>query len=238
MWEAAAVDERVVALAPIVAPVGQLVPQLNRHWQVYNGWSWVLSDYLNVFAHLNTANFAVILEYDGIDTYQPALAHKPKLMTTGLLDEFFIPEAGALTVRILDTAFFCFATHCFGQYSTLEGERLLHSVANGDHPLLGYQVPVLFNVLTFFNSVRLNLTRPSFVWSVDYAASGKSGSITGVASGTLVKSTLWTATSARGRDFRKVCFRSHRFTLLTCAVSLCRHQVAKVSQSRRLVFSL
>jgi PhoPQ-activated pathogenicity-related protein len=45
-WLTGAVDSRVAAIVPMVMPILNIMPNMNHHFQAYNGWSFALSDYI------------------------------------------------------------------------------------------------------------------------------------------------------------------------------------------------
>ena len=45
-WTTAAVDRRVVAIAPAVIDLLNVVPSFTHHWQAYGAWSDAVKDYV------------------------------------------------------------------------------------------------------------------------------------------------------------------------------------------------
>ena len=88
-------DPRVVGIMPVVAPVGNLVPQINEMWQAYGNWSFALKDYTDerLMGWLNDPEFTQMLNLIDPLTYKTEIAKIPKYQIGACGDEFFMPDA-------------------------------------------------------------------------------------------------------------------------------------------------
>merc|ERR1712063_204478 len=73
-------DPRVIAIMPIVAPIANIVPQINEMWQSYGNWSFALQDYvdMNLMGFLNLPVFTEMLNIIDPLTYMEEMSKIPK----------------------------------------------------------------------------------------------------------------------------------------------------------------
>jgi len=182
-WTTAAVDRRVVAIVPMVAPVLNLTAIMNRMYQAYGTWSFALDDYAaeNVPAFINTPQFADLLELVGPSAFVDRLT-MPKLLICATGDEFFMPESAE---------FF---------WDNLIGEKHLMMLPNSEHSLVGHEVEVLLNVQQFFEAFIQQRSVPSLKWEFS-----NDGSVITVNLSQAPKTVLiWEAYNPLERDFRLI----------------------------------
>lgn len=115
-WLVGAVDKRVVGIIPIVAPVGNLAPQINLMYQAYGNFSFALDDYINAgcIHYLNSPVFSTLQAIMDPLTYKDRLV-MPKLVICDCGDEFFMPDG----VNFM--------------WDSLSGEKLFRVVPNAEH---------------------------------------------------------------------------------------------------------
>jgi len=180
-WTTAAVDRRVVAIVPMVAPVLNLTAIMNRMYQAYGTFSFALDDYAaeNVPAFINLPQFADLLELVGPSAFIDRLT-MPKLVICATGDEFFMPESAE---------FF---------WKDLLGEKHLMMVPNAEHSLEGHQIDVLLNIQQFVESFIHQRSVPTLQWEF----SNNGSVITTVLSQKPKTVTLWEAYNPTARDFR------------------------------------
>jgi len=87
------VDDRVVAIIPIVYDALHLIPSLHHMWRAYGGWTFAFSDYweLNMTKYLDTPEFEWLCQIQDPYYYlaDPTRLRMPKLIINAAGDEFF-----------------------------------------------------------------------------------------------------------------------------------------------------
>jgi len=145
-------DPRVVAIAPIVAPVANLVPQINEMWQAYGNWSFALQDYveMNLMGWLNLPRFTELLDIIDPLSYPIAIGKIPKYVVNACGDEFFMPDAAQY------------------YWSDLPGQKDLYMVPNAEHSLAGHAMDVVGSTEQFFLASFYNKTEvlPDYLWEI------------------------------------------------------------------------
>jgi len=182
-WTTGAVDRRVLAIVPMVAPVLNLTAIMNRMWQAYGTWSFALDDYSaeNVPAFINLPQFADLMDLVGPSAFLDRLT-MPKLVICATGDEFFMPESPEF----------------FWQY--LMGEKYLLMLPNAEHSLEGHQIDILLNVQQFFEAFIQQRQLPTLEWGF----SNNGSVITVILSEKPKEVNLWEAYNPTARDFRLV----------------------------------
>jgi PhoPQ-activated pathogenicity-related protein len=177
-WTTAAVDKRVVAIAPMVIDVLNVVPSFEHHYKSYGFWAPSVKDYFN--AHLmdglESDGFKKLMEIEDPFSYRERLT-MPKLIVNGAGDQFFLPDSSQF------------------YFDDLPGEKHLLYEANADHSLRGTDVDQ--SIEAFYESIVEGGKRPKLDWSFE-----ADGSIRLTADQTPLTVTLWQATNKEHRDFR------------------------------------
>jgi PhoPQ-activated pathogenicity-related protein len=178
-WTAAAVDRRVIAIAPLVIDTLNVEPCFVHHFRVYGFFSEAVKDYEDerLLGWLGTQSFHKLMEIEDPYEYRDRLAI-PKYLVNSSGDEFFLP----------DSAQFYFAD--------LPGEKYLRYVPNTSHSMEGLE-PV-FGLMAWLESVLSCTPRPRFYWKADRAE----GSIRVRVLDPPAEVRMWTATNREARDFR------------------------------------
>jgi len=177
-WLTAAVDKRVIAIAPVVIDVLNMAEQMKHHYAAYGFYSKAIEDYqdMNIFARLDTPEGKALQKF--IDPYEYRDRYTmPKYLINSSGDQFFL----------CDSAQFYF--------DDLPGEKYLRYVPNTDHGLGGSDADK--SLLAFYASILKNLPRPKFSWTIK-----DDRIIVKPQSGTLQQVNLWQATNPKARDFR------------------------------------
>jgi len=177
-WLTAAVDPRVIAIAPVVIDVLNMDEQMKHHYSAYGFYSDAIHDYedLRIFERLGTPEGKALIKF--VDPYEYRDRYTmPKFMINGAGDQFFLPDAAQF------------------YFHDLPGEKYLRYVPNADHGLGGSDADK--SLLVFYKSILDNLPRPRFSWQIK-----DNRIIVRHRSGELKQVNLWQATNPKARDFR------------------------------------
>eukprot|EP00118_Oscarella_pearsei_P016366 m.155297 g.155297 ORF g.155297 m.155297 type:complete len:483 (+) comp38666_c0_seq1:42-1490(+) len=192
-WTTAAVDKRVVAIAPIVLDVINVQANFHHIWHSYGNWSFAMKDYydLNVTMHVFDPNFAALTAVVDPIAYADRLT-MPKYIISTTGDEFQMPD---------DTLF-------YGR--ELPGETYYRMIPNAEHSCAGHAISLMLGMTAFFLSVVENYPRPEMWWNMTRTAEG--GAITLHSPTKPLSIQMWHATTIdenRRRDFRLLFDPSH-----------------------------
>ena len=177
-WTTAIVDDRVIAIIPVVIDVLNVESSFNHHWRCYGAWSPAINDYINegIMDWTGSKEYARLLElvepYSFID--QLTL---PKFLINATGDEFFITDSWQF------------------YWNDLVGDKYIQYVPNANHGLNGTYN--LGSLVAFYNAVITESAIPKVDWSV----SADSIYIE-VLSDVNYKVTKWEAVNENARDFR------------------------------------
>jgi PhoPQ-activated pathogenicity-related protein len=191
-WTTAAVDPRVVAIAPMVIDVLNVVPSFEHHYRSYGFWAPAVKSYYdeNLMNDLESAAFEKLMEIEDPFSYRDRLT-MPKLIIAGAGDQFFLPDSSRF------------------YFDQLPGENHLLYEANADHSLSGTDVN--YSIAAFYQSILAGGKRPSFQWTFQ-----PDGSIRVTADPAPLTVKLWQATNPNHRDFRvEAIGRAYQATDLT-----------------------
>ena len=177
-WLTAAVDSRVVAIAPAVIDVLDLDVQMRHHYSAYGFYSDAVQDYvdLDVFQRFGTPRADMLLEIVDPYEYRDRITI-PKFIINSAGDQFFLPDSSQF------------------YFDDLIGEKQLRYIANTDHSLNNSAYESL---IIFYQSIIQAQSRPQFSWTVN----PDNGSITVQTTETPSHVNLWQATNPSARDFR------------------------------------
>lgn len=177
-WLTAAVDDRVVAIAPLVIDVLNLVPSLEHHYRCYGAWSSALEPYYDrgLLDKIESEGFRQLT--NEIDPYSYRQRYTmPKLLINSAGDPLFLPDSSRF------------------YFDQLPGEKYLRYMPNHGHGLSGEDIGE--NVIAFYMSVLGHSQRPRFEWKFEDDGDIR---LTTQDKPTGVK--LWQATNPVSRDFR------------------------------------
>ena len=176
-WVTGAVDDRVVAIAPIVIDVLNVDANMRHHYAAYGFWSPAVGDYVqhNIFQRMDDPRLKAL--YELVDPYSYLDRLKmPKMIISGSGDQFFLPDSSRF------------------YFDALLGEKHLSYVPNADHSLNNDAVETL---ASFFKDIALDRPRPNIHWSTL-----DDGSLRVTSTQPPNKVTLWKAYNSQARDFR------------------------------------
>lgn len=178
-WTLAAVDPRVIAIAPVVIDTLNVEACFVHQWRAYGYWEPAAQDYVNagIFNWLGTPQMDALLEIEDPYRYRERLT-LPKYQVSATGDQFFLP----------DNSQFSFAD--------LPGEKYLRYVPNTDHSMASFDA--LTGLLAWFRAVTGNVPRPRFYWRADRSH----GTLRVRTLDPPTKVLLWQATNRTDRDFR------------------------------------
>jgi PhoPQ-activated pathogenicity-related protein len=177
-WTTAAVDNRVVAIVPLVIDLLNIQPSFMHHWRVYGFWAPAIKDYVDMnipdwFSHPRYTSLMKMVEpYE----YRSRLT-LPKLLINATGDQFFLPDSSQF------------------YFDDLQGEKHLRYVPNADHSLR--KSDAFETLQAFYDSVLNNRPRPRITWKFE-----KNGTVHVKTEGKPTAVKLWQATNAEARDFR------------------------------------
>ena len=177
-WTTAAVDKRVVAIAPIVIDLLNVVPSFQHHWRVYGFWSPAIKDYelQGIMNWTERPEYRELLKVVEPFEYRDRLT-MPKLIMNSSGDQFFLPDSSQF------------------YFDQLKGEKFLRYVPNSDHSLRN--TDAYESLLSFFGMIVNGARRPRFSWKKQ-----KDGSIHLGTHDAPREVRLWQATNSKARDFR------------------------------------
>lgn len=146
-WTTAAVDDRVVGIAPMVIDLLNIVPSFEHHWRCYGEWSPAVSEYVDegIMDWMDTDEFSSLLGQVDPYSFLDRLT-LPKLLINATSDEFFVTDSWQF------------------YWDELQGPSYLQYVPNVGHGLQGYAPQ---NLISFYRAVITGRDIPSVEWEVE-----------------------------------------------------------------------
>jgi PhoPQ-activated pathogenicity-related protein len=177
-WTTAAVDRRVIAIAPAVIDLLHIEPSFVHHWRAYGFWAPAIQDYVDhgIMDWRGTPEFAALMRIVEPYEYRGRLA-MPKFILNAAGDEFFLPDSWQF------------------YFDDLPGEKHLRYVPNTGHGL--DDSDAIQSLHAFYSSIVTNRPRPSVQWRFE-----DDGTVRVTASEAPLRVRLWQATNPSARDFR------------------------------------
>ncbi|MBI4476237.1 MAG: PhoPQ-activated pathogenicity-related family protein, partial [Acidobacteria bacterium] len=177
-WTTAAVDSRVVAIAPLVIDVLNLEASAVHHWRAYGAWSDAVKDYVEhgIMDWLGTPQFRALMKIEEPYEYRDRLT-LPKFMVNASGDQFFLPDSSQF------------------YFDDLRGEKQLRYVPNTGHSL--EKTDAIESVHAFYASVVNGGQRPEVRWTFE-----PDSSIKVVTKQRPDEVRVWQATNPKARNFR------------------------------------
>jgi PhoPQ-activated pathogenicity-related protein len=177
-WTTAAVDPRVVAIAPAVIDMLNVEPSFVHHYRAYGAWSDAVKDYTEqgIMDWMGTPQFRNLMKIEEPYEYRDRLT-LPKLMLNASGDQFFLPDSSQF------------------YYDDLKGEKQLRYVPNAGHGL--EKSDALETLHAFYASIVTGTPRPEVRWTFE-----RDGSIKVVTKQLPKDVQLWQATNPTARVFR------------------------------------
>ena len=178
-WATAAVDARVIAIAPAVIDMLNVEPSFIHHYRAYGAWSDAVKDYTQqgIMDWMGTPQFRALMKIEEPYEYRDRLT-MPKFLINASGDQFFLPDSSRF------------------YFDDLRGEKHLRYVPNASHSL--DKTDALENLQAFYASIVKDAPRPQITWSFE-----RDGSIKVVAKERPDAVLMWQATNPAARNFRQ-----------------------------------
>ncbi len=180
-WLVGALDERVIAIIPLVIDALNTEAITRHHYAAYGFFSPSLGDYVRhgLYPHkLGTPEFDAILEIeDPFNYFDRERLKIPKFVINASGDQYFLPD---------NSQFY---------FSEMPQEKYLRYVENAKHNLAGSDARE--SMLAFYLSVINDTPRPKFSWTLE-----QDGPIRVTVDDMPLEVNLWQATNPDARDFR------------------------------------
>jgi len=175
----AAVDDRVMAIAPIVFDALNLVQSFRLHYGSYGEWSPAVHDYedMGIFDYFTEPIVQDLMQIVDPYVYRDRLT-MPKYMMAATGDEFFVPAAQ-------------------NYLPDLPGEKHMAYFPNTGHGFSGEETNLLQNLFVFYQAALDNTDLPEYSWSRQ-----EDGSLIVECQSTPSEVNLWQAVNPTARDFR------------------------------------
>jgi PhoPQ-activated pathogenicity-related protein len=177
-WTTAAVDPRVIAIAPAVIDLLNVEPSFIHHYRAYGAWSNAVKDYEQhgIMDWMGTPQFRALMRIEEPYEYRDRLTI-PKLMLNASGDQFFLPDSSQF------------------YFNDLKGEKHLRYVPNTSHSL---EKSDAFETIHAFYAAIVNSTpRPEVKWSFE-----RDGAIKVTTKQIPTDVQLWQAVNPSARNFR------------------------------------
>jgi PhoPQ-activated pathogenicity-related protein len=177
-WTTAAVDTRVVAIAPAVIDMLNIGPSFEHHWRAYGAWSDAVQDYVDhgIMNWMRTPQFRALMKIEEPYEYRDRLT-LPKFLINASGDQFFLPDSSRF------------------YFDELKGEKHLRYVPNAGHGLEKSDAQASLHA--FYASIVKGTPRPEVKWSFE-----RDGSIKVVAKERPSDVRVWQAVNPAARNFR------------------------------------
>jgi PhoPQ-activated pathogenicity-related protein len=176
-WLTAAVDARVVGVAPAVIDLLDVQRSLDNHYAAYGFWSPATAPYVafDIFARLHTPEFDALAAIIDPYAYRERLT-MPKYLVNATGDQFFTPDSWEW------------------YWDGLAGEKYLRYVPNVGH---GLDDTAEDYARSFYVAVATGTPRPQFEWRRE-----DDGGLTVTCTTAPTTVTVWQAENPEARDFR------------------------------------
>jgi PhoPQ-activated pathogenicity-related protein len=191
-WTTAAVDKRVVAIAPMVIDLLNNEKSFEHHYMAYGFYSPAVKDYedLDIMKWQGTPQYKALMKIVEPYEYRDRLT-MPKYIINAAGDQYFLPDSSRF------------------YFDDLKGEKYIRYVENTDHSLRNSDARD--GLIAFYDAFLKKEARPKFFWAFEKDGSIK---VTTVTKPTEVK--LWQATNPEKRDFRLMSIGpAYKSTVLT-----------------------
>ncbi len=177
-WTTAAVDDRVVAIVPIVIDLLNVVPSFVHHWRAYGFWAPAVGDYnaMGIMEWMGHSRYDALLSLVEPYSYRDRMT-LPKLTLNATGDQFFLPDSSEY------------------YWDDLPDVKYQRYVPNTDHGMGGSDATE--TMTAFYYAVLNGIELPKYRWRV------RGDRIIVKTSGKPTTVTFWQAANPDARDFRK-----------------------------------
>ena len=190
-WTTAIVDERVVAIMPVVIDMLNVSESFKHHFSVYGAYSLAVIDYVTS----RNVNWIGTDEWDALmDLVEPYeyrdRLELPKFLLNSTGDEFFLPDSSQF------------------YWDDLVGEKHLRYVPNSNHSMDG--TDIFDSIDAWYHAIVHNVKMPRYSWNL-----ADDGTITVSSLDKPVEVLLWQAHNPNDRNFTQaVIGRAYQSTSL------------------------
>ena len=176
-WTTALVDDRVIAIMPIVIDMLNITPSFKHHFSVYGAYSLAVIDYVTS----GNVNWIGTPEWDSLmEIVEPyEYRHRlelPKFLLNSTGDEFFLPDSSQF------------------YWNDLVGEKHLRYVPNSNHSM--NNTDLFDSVDAWYHAIVHNVKMPRYSWDLD-----KDGTISVFSLDEPERVLLWQAHNPTSRNF-------------------------------------
>lgn len=178
-WTTGIFDNRVVAIAPVVIDLLNVVPSFEHHWQAYGEWSPAIEDYEDeqIMEWQFSDEYQRMLEIIDPFSYRDSL-DMPKYIINAASDEFFLPDSWQF------------------YWNDLPSPKYLRYIPNAGHSL--EETDALESLIAYYRYILNDEPVPRFKWSADTTGFQVQMDPDNLPDELL----LWNAHNPEGRDFR------------------------------------
>lgn len=151
-WTTAAVDKRVIAFAPLVMDLLNVIQNTHHHYRALGGWSFAFGDYweMDITANLDHPQTKELeKQIDGFH-FRDRYAGRPVLMVVASGDQFFLTDD----------------THYFWSKMPKPEMRML-MLPNAEHSMITAIPQAVQAISAFANAVCAEFQQPIFEWGFD-----------------------------------------------------------------------
>ena len=147
-WMTAAVDKRVVAIAPMVIDVLNVDVSMRHHYGAYGFWAPAIDEYVDhrIMQRRDEKRYKELMQIEDPFAYRNRFT-MPKCIVNSTGDQFFCPDSSQF------------------YFDDLPGEKHLCYVPNTEHSLKDSNA--LETLIAFHHTIVQGTARPEFVWSFD-----------------------------------------------------------------------
>jgi PhoPQ-activated pathogenicity-related protein len=178
-WTTAIFDDRVIAIAPAVIDLLNMLPSFEHHWQAYGEWSPAIREYEDegIMNWQHSREYERLRELVDPYSYLEQLT-LPKFIINAASDEFFLPDSWQF------------------YWEDLPGDKYLRYIPNTGHSLS--ETDATQSLISFYYSILNDQSLPDFEWEI------KEDRITYAYDTDYPPSAinLWQADNPEDRDFR------------------------------------
>ncbi|CAL1541763.1 unnamed protein product [Lymnaea stagnalis] len=149
VWTTAAVDKRVIGMAPVVNDMLNVHKNLHHHFRSLGGWSFALGDFqsVNITGQLDSPNMQKLLSVTDPFAYKDRLT-MPKLIVCASGDEFFLLD---------DSHYYL---------DQLPGLTYLRMIPNANHADIGHVMSTVLTIKGFILNILEKAPFPKVKWSL------------------------------------------------------------------------
>jgi PhoPQ-activated pathogenicity-related protein len=177
-WTTAAVDKRVIAIAPLVIDVLNLDVSMRHHFASYGFWAPAIEEYVEhrIMQRRQTPRYAELLKLEDPFAYRDRFT-MPKCIVNATGDQFFCPDSSQF------------------YFDELPGEKHLCYAPNTEHSLK--ESNAVETLIAFHYAIVNSVPRPEYSWKID-----AQNRLTVTCKSRPKRVLLWQAHNPDARDFR------------------------------------